>query len=150
MTIKKAYIPMFATIPLFVLLDQLSKWLVAEYLKEPIWILPSIGLRYAENTGIAWGIAIPFPILPILNFIMLGLCIYLAIKYLNLRHMLAQIAFSMVVAGAVGNIYDRILRGFVIDFISVWIWPIFNLADAFLVVGTFIILVFYGKIKKTN
>jgi signal peptidase II len=150
MTIKKAYIPMFLAIPFFVLLDQLSKWLVAEYLKGPFWILPNLGLRYAENTGIAWGMAIPFPLLLILNFIMLGLCIYLGIQYLDLRHLSAQMAFGMIVAGAVGNICDRVLHGFVVDFISIWIWPIFNLADAFLCIGIFIILLFYGKIKKTN
>jgi signal peptidase II len=50
-----------------------------------------------------------------------------------------HIGFALVVAGAAGNVIDRILRGFVVDFIHVHLWPVFNVADVAIVAGTILL-----------
>jgi signal peptidase II len=152
MTTKKAhpYLLLLTLTPALVLLDQWSKWAVATNLQKPVTLARGIELIYSRNTGIAWSIAIPFAPLVIMNIILLLLIIYFAFKYLDLGLPITQMALALVAGGAVGNIFDRFARGHVVDFISVWIWPIFNLADTFLTVGVFIIVLFYGKIKKKS
>ncbi len=147
MTTTKAYLFLIAATPFFIVLDRLSKWLATEYLRSPVKMLPGFELVYRENTGIAWGMSVPYMPLIILNVILLIFIIYFAFRYLDLSLYTTQIALALVTGGAIGNMIDR---GYVIDFISIWIWPVFNPADAFLVIGIFIIVLFYGKIKKKS
>jgi signal peptidase II len=128
--------------------DQVTKWLALIYLQSPLEIMPWFKLGYQENTGIAWSIQIPYLLLLALNFGLVILFFYFTGKYLDISHRLTQIAVALIFAGACGNIVDRLVHGYVIDFISVWIWPVFNLADAFLTVGIFLILLFYAKIRR--
>ena len=62
------------------------------------------------------------------------------------------IAFSFVIGGAIGNLYDRILYGYVIDFIEIhydsFYWPIFNIADIAISIG--IILLLYSMFSNDN
>ena len=50
-----------------------------------------------------------------------------------------HVGFALVVAGAAGNVIDRILRGYVVDFIHVHMWPIFNVADVLIVAGAILL-----------
>ena len=51
-----------------------------------------------------------------------------------------QAAFAFIISGALGNIVERIIRGFVIDFIHVHYWPIFNAADIYITVGAILLI----------
>jgi signal peptidase II len=134
----------------FFVFDYLFKWLAKNFLSYPIVIFEGFSLRYEENTGIAWSIPIPHLILIPLNLILLTGIIYYGLTRFDLRNNMTKFALAMIIGGALGNIYDRISYGYVIDFISVGRWPIFNLADAFLVTGVFILFIFYGKIKGSS
>lgn len=57
-----------------------------------------------------------------------------------------KIALGMIIAGTVSNILDRIFRGGAVDYISIWIWPTFNLSDIIIVTG--IIALTYGRLIK--
>lgn len=57
-----------------------------------------------------------------------------------------HVGFALVVAGALGNVVDRVVRGFVIDFIHLNHWPVFNVADVAVVVGT--ILLMFAAVRK--
>ena len=128
--------------------DQFVKWLAKSYLSSPYVLTPWFQLRYEQNTGIAWGLQMPYGLLIAINFVLLLLIPYLAWKNLDLRRHWSQIILALIVGGALGNIYDRLVSGYVTDFIAVGWWPVFNLADAFLSVGTFLLLLFYAKIKR--
>jgi len=121
-----------------VFLDQLSKLLVARFFPELIY----------KNSGIAFSIPIPAYISIVIAIFLVIAGLFAAYKFLDLSKKLAIFAISLVIGGAVGNIIDRIISGQVTDFISIWIWPVFNLADSFITIGILAIIVFYDKIKK--
>lgn len=136
-------------ISLVVLLaDQLSKILVLKYLKD-IGSLPIIRnvlhFTYVENRGAAFGILqhqkwfFIMATLLIVGFIV----IYFRRNKDYPKPMM--IGLSLIVGGAIGNLIDRILYSFVVDFVDFRVWPVFNIADSAIVIGQ--ILVAYVILK---
>lgn len=101
-----------------------------------------------KNTGIAFGIPIQLIGIILMNILLLILLLYFAKKELNLNSKLAQYLLALVFAGGISNLIDRLYNGYVIDFISIWIWPTFNFADIYITIGILLLIIFYGKIKK--
>jgi signal peptidase II len=62
-----------------------------------------------------------------------------------------KLALSLILAGALGNLLDRVFRGYVIDFldfyVSRWHWPFFNIADSCITIGGLLLLFFFLKRK---
>jgi signal peptidase II len=132
-----------------IIADQMSKAVAAEKLKEPFEFIKDFArFQYAENTGIAFSINVPPTQLIILNIILLLGVIFLAVKELDFKQPASGFLTATILAGAIGNMIDRIRLGYVIDFISIWKYPIFNLADAYIVIGVLGLIIFYGRIKK--
>ena len=134
-------------IAVLVALDQLIKLLVIEYL-EPIGSLPLIDeflrLKYAENTGAAFGSfsgKTTFLSIFTLAIIVLGL-IYLFVKKRKVD--VEYICISLIISGGLGNLVDRIFRGYVVDYIEPLFvdFAIFNFADI-LVTCSCIVLVIW-------
>lgn len=133
---------------LLAFLDQLSKYFVIKYLAVPYHIIDNfLFLEYSENRGIAFGLPMPYYFSIFGGVLLMGVILYMATKELNLKLFLGRFAVALIIGGAIGNIIDRIVNGFVVDFIGIWKWPNFNLADSFITVGVLLIIVFYGKIK---
>lgn len=140
---------------LFVLLDQVSKYLVINYLgKEIIVIKNFFYLVYTKNEGAAFSILTGKRIFLILiTLLVLGIIINYIIKSKpNKKEEI--IAFSLVIGGSIGNLIDRIVRGFVVDFISVKIFnynfPIFNIGDSLICIGVFLLIfVSFRKERKS-
>jgi len=128
----------------FAFLDQISKYFVLKYLNSPQFLL-----EYSENMGIAFGIPMPKIFLTFGSLLLVFVIIYFNFKELYMKKPLSRIALSLIVGGAIGNIIDRFTHGFVVDFIAIWKWPNFNLADSFITVGILLIIVFYAKIKRS-
>jgi len=127
----------FGWIALVVLLaDQLTK-LAARGLTAPIPLIPGVvGLRYAENTGMAFSLLSGRPwLLGLLSgaLILVG---FLVLRRYRLGT-LPIIAAMLMLGGAVGNMIDRLFTGYVVDMIEVLFidFAIFNVADAALTVG---------------
>ncbi len=110
-------------------------------------------IRYAENTGAAFGLfrTLPPPARGLLfHLVSLGAVVLITVYYLRLsstapEERLARIGLPLVLGGALGNYLDRLARGFVIDFIEAhWheraTWPSFNVADSCIVVGVGLLL----------
>ncbi len=117
--------------------DQTVKRAAQTLLSSPVTLVPGVvGLRYAENTGVAFSLLSGFPALTGLlsaGLILLGGA---ALRRYALGP-LARSGAALMLGGAVGNMIDRLLRGYVIDMIELLFirFPIFNVADAALTVG---------------
>jgi len=137
------------------ILDQLSKIWISHYsgLTQGVYppygginVIPGIfDIVYAVNTGAAWGIfAGKGTSLIFMAVLVLGLLFYFR-KHLEFSRKRYQMCFAMLVGGIIGNAYDRIIYGHVIDFLDFHIgnyrWPTFNIADCGIVVGAIIYVV---------
>lgn len=127
---------------LVVVLDQYTKHLVRMHLPlniswNPIpWLDPIMTLTHTRNTGAAFGI---FPNLgPFFVFVAMIAIIAIMVYYRQLANgsWLLRFAFGFQLGGATGNLIDRLARGYVTDFIDFRWWPVWNIADASIVVGT--------------
>ncbi|HRH92914.1 MAG TPA: signal peptidase II [Candidatus Peribacteria bacterium] len=108
------------------------------------------GLLLSHNPGIAFGMRFPSPWQELL--IGGALCAVAYIAYRERAHTLNQIAFGMILAGALANIADRLQDGVVTDYFQVGTFPIFNLADSAITVGAALLLVqiFLDEIRKRS
>lgn len=153
---KKIY---FLTAILIFLADTVSKYFVDKYLQE-IAIKKVIGdiliFAYTRNYGVAFGFLNNLPsaiqnIMPMLLKIIVAIAMILIFFIMILinpkKQKLSMIGFTMVFGGAIGNLADRILRGFVTDFISMGFnetvrFPYhYNIADASITIGIVIIAI---------
>ena len=119
----------------FVIIDQLSKWWAKFSLVSPKIIIPSmLQFLYVENTGASFGmLQNNNALLMWFSVIIIGFIVY---EFSSLPdHFLLKGGMTLILAGAVGNLLDRAIRGFVIDFIDISIWPTFNIADSCITVG---------------
>jgi len=144
---------------LILILDQLTKYFAVKFLmngESYVIIKGFLQLEYVENFGAAFGILQNRKIF----FIIITLAVIIAVifylkrnyYYIN-RHM--KVALTMLLAGAVGNFIDRVRLGYVIDFIHVnfgkfYDFPVFNIADSFIVISTILIvyMVLLNKYEK--
>lgn len=136
-----------------VILDQITKYLAYVYL-QPQATIPIINkffyLTYVENRGAAFGILQnKVWLLSIITSIIILAALYYIYKTPQIGNV-TRYSVALIIAGAIGNLIDRIRLGYVIDFFDFLVWPVFNIADSSVVVGT-IILVFillFDKEKK--
>ncbi len=133
-------------------LDQIAKYLVVEYLK-PIGDLPVIGnflrLTYVENKGAAFGILQDHRwVFILITVAATVLCIVLLFTYK--RHNFFSLAsLTLIIAGGIGNLIDRISLGYVIDYINFTFFGyVFNLADACVTIGAVFLLVAFFTVKR--
>ncbi len=119
-------------------LDLLTKWVFSIYNFN---ILPGIfSIAYTVNTGAA------FSILEGMRFLFIAVAIAVITWSFFEYRKSENLAFAFIIAGSLGNLLDRALLGYVRDFISVSIWPVFNFADIFNVVGVGLII--YESFRK--
>lgn len=125
---------------IFAFADQLSKVAVLRSGKIPVLL----------NDGIAFSIKLPM-FLQIFATIALLICVILFSKKIveaertERRKSLAVLALSMVLGGGLGNLFDRVNMGYVVDFIDIGFWPVFNLADSFVSIGAVMLTVLWLK-----
>ena len=129
------------------LIDQISKLIVLkniDLLSSGVNVFVGFNLVYVENKGVSFGLLSNFNIpfyLGILSLIISGYIIFLIIKTKKNSEV---ISLSLILSGALGNGYDRLINGYVIDFIDIYVnkfhWPAFNFADSFITVGAVIFL----------
>jgi len=134
----------FITVIIILSIDQLSKFLAVKNLalNEPRPVIDGFFyLTLVYNRGAAFGILqnqIPF-------FIICSL-LALALIFMNLRKTgrrgktgLYDFSLSLILAGGLGNLIDRLFSGHVIDFLDFRVWPVFNLADSAITTGVILL-----------
>ena len=129
-------------------IDQLTKWWAVAVLKNgsPIPIIPEIfELNYCENDGIAFSLleGQRWLFIPLTLFVAILTGVILFRSPLR-KKVLFSLSCSLILAGGVGNLIDRIAYGYVIDFLYFkWInFPVFNFADCCVVVGAILLFAF--------
>jgi signal peptidase II len=132
--------PRFFPITLLVLmLDQLTKYL-ANWLVTPIAIIPGfLSLTTLHNYGAGFGILQgQIWLLTWVSVIVIGFILYSYEEILRKRMIVGA---SLVLAGVLGNLIDRVFFGYVVDFISFSFWPAFNVADSAITIGVIILVI---------
>lgn len=144
---------------LIIIIDQFTKFLAITKLK-PIGTIPVIKdlfeFTYVENFGAAFGILQDRKIFFVLmtTIVVVGISVFLWKYSTNINNFM-KIGLIMLLGGSIGNFIDRIRLGYVVDFLSVKLinkydFPVFNIADIFIVAGTLILLVLvtFDKYEK--
>ena len=124
------------------IVDQLTKMLVqVNMYNTEISIIKNIfSFTYVENYGAAWGILSEYnSLLKILPIVFIIIILFYLIKYKPRK--LEMISGILVMSGAMGNFIDRIRLGYVIDFIDFKVWPVFNFADIWIVLGCMLMII---------
>lgn len=133
---------------IIIILDQLIKGLIISKLyNNTIVLIPKIlNLTYVENTGAAFGIgSSSTAMFIIVNAIIIGLIIYFIHSKKGEISKIILFALHLILAGGIGNLIDRIFKGFVVDYIDInpiFKFPVFNLADICITIGCTIIVIY--------
>ncbi|MGD8534462.1 MAG: signal peptidase II [Candidatus Aminicenantes bacterium] len=133
-------------------IDQLTKALIARSIpfQSSQSVIPGFfNLTHIRNRGAIFGFfshsesRILFIFLTLVSLVALGLVIYYFFKTPSSQRFM-KISLSVILAGALGNLIDRVFRGYVIDFLDFhiknWHWPSFNVADACITIGAFLLI----------
>lgn len=142
-------------IVVLLVIDQITKHLAIVHLKDkPAHVLIEgvLEFKYLENRGSAFGMLQnqKFFIL-FVGVVFMAVILFFLFKLPNEKKFrITHILLAMVVAGGVGNMIDRIRFDFVVDFISFVLinYPIFNVADCFIVVGTIVLFLLFMFVYK--
>ena len=134
---------------ILVLADQVSKTIVVKTMSlyESIPVIQNFfHFTYITNDGMAFGINFPFGyyIFTIVS-VLLTLFLFWYLWSVRTHSIVIRLGISFIIAGAIGNLIDRIFLGAVIDFLDFMIgnfhWYVFNLADSYVTVGMVLVLV---------
>ena len=149
---KKPYIIAF----LFFIIDFISNQIIMNTIKldESITVIKNFFyLTYTKNTGAAWSILkderIPLLILTVIVLFFIN-------KYINKEKLSKKenIIYGIIIGGIIGNFFDRLVYGSVIDFLDFYIfgynYPIFNFADCFIVIGMILLIIMEFRKDKNE
>ncbi len=137
---------------LVIVLDRMSKWLVAGSinLHDSISVLPGFfRLTHVQNSGAAFGLfaesSSEWKVAILILFSILALAVVSALLWKNSHSMtVTGVGLSLILGGAVGNLWDRLLTGHVVDFFDFYLgsyhWPAFNVADSAIVIGALLLV----------
>lgn len=142
---------------LFVAIDQIIKHFVVLYLKpvgSVMFINGFLRFTYVENTGAMMGMMEGKTTFMVIAALVVLVILFALILTKKIKFGFEFCCFIMIAAGGIGNIIDRISRGFVVDYIEVLFvdFYVFNFADCLVTVGAFLILFyeFYGIYKEVK
>lgn len=130
------------------ILDRLTKaWALESLYMKSVQVLPFFRLTWAENTGVSFGLFRDNNAFFLIFSAALVGALLLFKRRIHAHGRLAAVGLALVLGGALGNLYDRIAYGFVIDFLDFSFFPaIFNVADSAITVGA--VLLAWGMREK--
>lgn len=128
-------------IVLLILLDQVSKILITKFVTEPIGN-DFVGIQIVNNTGMALGFNEGNGKNIFLTIFVLGIIMAFMKNQSEQIDNKTRLSLLFVIAGGISNLIDRIFRGSVLDFIKIYKFPVFNIADFYVVLGWVLLVVF--------
>lgn len=134
---------------LVLLCDQATKlWIVQTLGPDPlVHFRPLIGnwfrLVYSQNTGVAFNLfqGTGHTLLIAVSLLISVGVIYTYLAHLPNNNLFVQVSIGLILGGAIGNTIDRVREGFVIDFIQIGWWPVFNIADSAITTGAVLLMI---------
>lgn len=144
-TVADRLLPVVLAVCVF-LLDQITKRWIRQTLgplpgREQITLLGDwLTLVYYRNTGVAFGLFQNLsPLFIVTSLLICTGLIYFYMTRLPAANRWVQLSIGLVLGGALGNVADRIMLNYVVDFISIGWWPVFNVADSAVTIGIVIL-----------
>ncbi|MBI2677511.1 MAG: lipoprotein signal peptidase [Candidatus Koribacter versatilis] len=142
----------FLTAVAVLVLDRVTKWLVEQRIElhDTIQVIPDFfRLTHVQNRGAAFGLFAESPsewkVAVLVMFSLVALVVVSALLWRN-SHTLTMTgsALALILGGAIGNLWDRLLSGHVVDFLDFYVdghhWPAFNVADSAIVIGAVLLV----------
>lgn len=127
---------------LFIITDRITKIWALTLSRGKSIDLGILEFVYATNTGAGFSILqSQNTLLSWIAVIALGIIIYYYSHF-------PRLGFLMIVSGIIGNLIDRVMYGYVIDFINFKIWPVFNIADSLVFLGVVYTIIIWIKMDK--
>ena len=142
-----------------ILLDQLSKWAIGRNIElhDSVAVIPGFfRLTHVQNLGAAFGLfadsQFQFRASLLIAFSVIAMTIVSIMLWRNShRFTVTGAALALILGGAAGNLWDRLVQGHVVDFLDFYVgsyhWPAFNVADSAIVIGAFLLVgeILFGK-----
>jgi signal peptidase II len=136
--------------------DRISKLLIVQHLEVGAYrpVFPGFALTHVHNRGIAFSLFADggWYTRILLHAVILFAVVLIAwmLVHNQQRGWLPRIAFGLILGGAIGNLIDRVLHGYVVDFLHAWVsiggrhwsWPDFNVADSGITVGACLLILY--------
>jgi signal peptidase II len=139
---RRIYTVIIGTAAFVAAFDHLTKWLVSSHLAlgQQVWPNAIVSIDSVQNSGAAFGV------LPQLHwfYLAVALVVSLYIVVFGYRYgttWYRQLLLGMILGGALSNGVDRLVQGYVVDFIDFRWWPVFNVADSCIVIAIVMLLV---------
>ncbi len=132
----------YAIASMVVVIDQLIKYVVHQTMQlgQTIPLCGILKLTYVRNTGAAFSLFIGFsPYLAVVGVIVVLAVICFHYRLPAKRYDL-QSGLAFILGGSLGNLIDRVFRSYVIDYLDITIWPVFNFADIMINAGVILII----------
>lgn len=136
-------------------IDQIIKYLFSNVISGFVLIPNFVSFVYAENEGVAFSMLSGSRLFIIAASIVLLFVLFYMLKSdikNNKYQNLLSISYGFLIGGILGNLVDRIIRGYVVDYVSLKIitynFPIFNLADVLITIGVILLIIY--NIKNSN
>ncbi|MBM0045745.1 signal peptidase II [Anaerococcus sp. mt242] len=135
------------------ILDRITKTYAINNLIEKPYNGTLLNFTYLENRGAAFGILQDSRLFfIILTLAIVAVLVYYFIKNYKKNPIILNIALAMIISGAIGNFYDRLFQGYVVDFIEFAFikFPVFNVADIFVTIGSLLMIIYLLFLEESE
>jgi signal peptidase II len=152
---RKISILNFTSVILFIF-DRLTKWLILKTSYERSFLFSFLKIEFQKNSGF-WGMEINKYFLLIATVAILTILIFLLIKSYQKKNFFLILALTLILTGALSNLIDRLIYGGVIDFINLFSYSTFNIADCLIIAGVGLWVIkeliypyYFNRLKQKN
>jgi len=145
---KNKHVAVLLTAFIVIAIDQITKFLVKSNfeLNQSLPLINNIfHLTYIHNFGAAFGILQEQRFILVFVSVAVIVAILYYLRKVNEKERIPQLLLGFILGGTIGNLIDRAFYGYVIDFLDLRIWPVFNFADSFVTIGAIGLIVYFWR-----